>query len=88
MSRHRVEFLNSVEGEPSLVGVFETLDLAQSELRQEWERWESLVSRTDSLHSVSPLNGSCFAVWTASGQSIVYRIERESEHYEVSTRER
>ncbi len=79
MGRHKVEFLSSIEGEPSLVGVFDTLDEAQRELRQEWERWESLASRTDSLHSVSPLKNFCFMIWTPSGQSIVYRIEGESE---------
>ena len=88
MGRHKVEFLNSVEGQPSLVGVFDTLDQAEGELRQEWERWKSLASSTESLHSVSPLNGFCFAIWTASGQSIVYRIEGESEDCEASTRER
>ncbi len=79
MGRYRVEFLSSVEGEPYLVGVFDSSEQAVRELRQEWEHWGTLASRTEFLHSVSPLNGSCFVVWTPSGQSIVYRIEREPE---------
>jgi hypothetical protein len=39
MRRYRVEFLDPAEGDVQLVGVFDSQEQAEHELRAEWERW-------------------------------------------------
>jgi hypothetical protein len=77
MRRYRVEFLDPVEGDVQLIGVFDSQQQAERELRDEWERWQKLTLERGFCGVISILYGKNFEVRTPSNKVIVYRIESE-----------
>ncbi len=77
MRRYRVEFLDPVEGDVQLIGVFDSQEQAQRELRAEWERWQKLTLERGFCHLVSMLYEKHFEVRTPSNKVILYRLESE-----------
>jgi hypothetical protein len=78
MRRYRIECVDPAEDAPCLLGIFDTRQKARQELRQEWERWQSLTLQRGFCHLISILHTDHFMVRTPSDKTIIYRVESDS----------
>ncbi len=78
MGDYRVEFHDSAEEEPCLIGRFATRQAANLAFEAEGARWRSLAARQSSRHTVSRVDATKFLVRSPSGRRIVYRVVAES----------
>ena len=75
MGSYTVEFLDTIEREPCLLGRYPTRPEAAEVLRAEWNRWQTLDARNEIHVAVSRLDDDQFVLRWPSGAGILYRVK-------------